>query len=319
MDILRLSRFGLQTMKRWDWRAIVVCALTAFTFWVFNALNAEHTSTIEVPLVLRYESNGQEIVAVKPPPEHINVNITGIGWTLFRKSIGIGMQPVEVYLTNPTAQTFLTSRTLRPYVDERLDDAKTINYIAEDTVFFDYDTLTAKSVPVYFDSMSIVLAENYRVVSTVSVQPDTVRFNGPASLLAQLGDTLFITLAPTPINKDFDENLAFSISDKKLVKSNVDQVRVKFAVRKFRNERSNVRVTMVNFPDDYSFTVYPEEGYLDYFIRDDLEVRPGDSVKIILDYKDLNKRDSTICPKTVLTSKMVDVIAKPEFFKITID
>src|SRR5690348_17618570 len=93
-SILNILRFN----KR-NWKAVVLCVFAATVFWFFNALNKNYTANITFPLGFKYREDGY--IPVRPLPDTIKVNFTSNGWNLFRRSIGIKVEPLFIPLERP--------------------------------------------------------------------------------------------------------------------------------------------------------------------------------------------------------------------------
>src|SRR5436190_17094022 len=93
------SIFNLLRFNRKNWKAVVLCGFAATVFWFFNALNKNYTTNINFPIA--FEFNQDNYVAVRPLPQVVRVNVTGMGWSLFRKSVGLNVPPLVVPLERP--------------------------------------------------------------------------------------------------------------------------------------------------------------------------------------------------------------------------
>src|SRR5215216_6687499 len=93
-SILNILRFN-----RRNWKAVALCIFAATVFWFFNALNKNYTTNINLPLVFDYDR--ENFMAVRPLPEAVRFNVTGLGWNLFRRSAGLKIPPLVVPLPQP--------------------------------------------------------------------------------------------------------------------------------------------------------------------------------------------------------------------------
>ncbi len=304
-------------MKTWDWRAILISILLSITFWVFHALNAEHTANIKLPIQMSVAgADSLPIVEVVPPPAYLNVNVTGYGWTVLRKTFGMGLEALEVEVKNPLTENYIATKTFRSAIDELLQEMKSINYLLEDSIFFDYDTTTIKEIAVILPADTIDLEEGYRIISDIIVVPSTLQLTGPASELATYPDSVWVGLEDDQISSSYEEELDLPLPKNPLVRADYNQLNVMFDVGFFINQRMQVPVSVINFPEKKPYEIVPSEATLDFFILETEEITPDDYLLILLDYEDYQKADSTILPKVYLPDKMKDVITTPERFKI---
>lgn len=94
-SILSFLRFNNK-----NWKVILLCIFAAAIFWIFNSLNKNYSASIDFPLAFDYDQ--ESYVAVKSLPDEIKLNVTGLGWDLFRKSAGLKVPPLRIPLENPS-------------------------------------------------------------------------------------------------------------------------------------------------------------------------------------------------------------------------
>jgi hypothetical protein len=150
------------------WRIVFLCFIAASTFWLLNALNKSYTTRISYPV--RFNYNRERFIPVKPLPEEVVVNVTGQGWRLLRKSMGLDVRPAEINVRNLPGATFLTGSSLRPTLSTLLDGLQ-LNFVATDTLFFRFDHRVERTIPLTVDSSVLELAENYVILPPVQVIP----------------------------------------------------------------------------------------------------------------------------------------------------
>src|SRR6187431_968935 len=109
MSFLR-SIFNLLRFNRKNWKAVVLCVFAATIFWFFNALNKNYTTNITFPLAFDY--NSENYVAIRPLPEAVRINVTGMGWDLFRRSLGLKIPPLVIPLERPSQINRIVGSTL---------------------------------------------------------------------------------------------------------------------------------------------------------------------------------------------------------------
>lgn len=309
----------LQELKTWDWSAMIVCFMTAFIFWIFHSLNDDHTSTIEIPVDVKVKEDN--VVALQEPPEYVSVNATGNGWTLLSKSLGVGKNKLTINLEDPVAVKYLAGKFLLKELSQVLKGLK-VNYILEDTLSFNYDTLTNKRLAVEIDSSSFHFQNGYRRVGKINVVPDSVTFRGPTTELARFPDILKLSSEDVePIAENLNEYIPIEIpfkNEKRLVVSQYDEVKVSFDVHYFISSTDKTRQLRVNFPikDDSLFLLEPKDVYISYIIREDL-INSIDSIPVVIDYKDINWADSTVTPKVFLDNDNYEnILLSPKYLRV---
>lgn len=289
-------------LKYVNWRITLLSGFTATVFWFFNALNKEYTARINYPIRIVYPRDS--LVAVRELPEQLPVNVTGGGWQMLKKTISVNVDPIRIVPENPGQTRYLTGAGLLPMFSEQLDGLN-VNYVAVDTVHLQIEPIIQRQLAVAVDSAGVSLEDNYGITSPIRIEPDTINFAGPASLVEELPENFIITLSETDIDRNYDEELSMDLFSSSLITKEPEVIRVRFEVKEFVNRREMVNLEMVNFP--YDSALYPEVSQVevDYWIRKDVvgRERTLDFI-VIADLNNMNPQDSTIALEILLMSGM---------------
>lgn len=303
----------IQNIREWDWRALSVCFITAFTFWIFHALNAEHTTSIHVPLSVEYEN--EQIVALRTPPNHLTVNVTGNGWALITKSFP-GGNTLNLELNDPVRTSYVPGKTLLEEINQLLKNMK-VNYIVEDTIFFNYDELVSRPIVMRVNKDSLPLGEGYEAVSHIYINPDTVTFTGPQSYVQTLPNHLYLDLHDfEPIEESFDEVVKVNFLKKDHLSVDYKEVNVTFEVAYILHQKLPVKLKLVDFPEHIKPSINTSDVYVSYDIKEYDVMEELDTVTVWLEFKDLNLADSTVKSQVVLDKKYMNVKVHPERVKV---
>lgn len=294
----------LVPLRKSNWKVILLCFSTAATFWFFNALNKEYTTRINYPVSLVFDRDS--LVALKYPPDAIPINVTGGGWQLLKRTISGSAEPVIIEPENPVQTQFFTSNNLLPIFSSQLTDIN-INYIATDTIFFKIDPYADKRLGIKLDSASIQLREDHFITSKIVVEPDSVNFHGPLSMINQLPDVFVVSLSEKNINNQYDEELSLDLFSPTLIKKYPEVIHIKFDVEEFVEQNLTLNLELVNFP--YDSTVYINTTEINVSFRVQKSFRnqsTKDNFLIIADLNDIQTADSTIT---------IEIMDSPEFIK----
>lgn len=283
---------SLAPLRRANWKVILLCFTTAATFWFFNALNKVYTTRIDYPVVVVF--NKDSLVALKDPPDEIPINVTGGGWQLFKRTISISTDPVVIEPENPVQTHFFTATNLLPIFSSQLNDLN-INYIATDTIFFKIEPYKEKRLSIKMDSTSINLRENYHITSDILVEPDSVNFRGPISLINQLPEVFLVSLSDKNISSSYDEELSLDLFSPSLIKKIPEVIHVKFDVEEFVDQTTSLTVELVNFP--YDSSIYIQSNLVEASFKVQRSFRSKvkrEDFLLIADLNNMHASDSTI-------------------------
>ena len=80
-------------------KVAIFCLVAATIFWFFNRLNKEYSATIRYPIVLDFDTD--EFVATGELPDQVQINVSGLGWTIFKSGYLFNAEPIFVRIDNP--------------------------------------------------------------------------------------------------------------------------------------------------------------------------------------------------------------------------
>lgn len=269
-----------------------MCLMAATTFWFLNALNKDYSTRLSYPIQFDYDDS--TYVSITPVPKKVRLNVSGYGWNVVKKSLQISTIPLTYRISNPLQVKYITGTTLLPSITEQLRDIK-INYVVEDTIFFDFDRTSTKKVALKVDSTALNLSEGFRIVTPVSISPRFIQFNGPASLLKALPDSIFLNIPFKNIDENFEEEIAVNYVQSSLIEADYNKVQINFNVSAFKKETQLVSIQKVNFPRKDSLILADQLLEVSYWLQtaEANTVQPED-FRLVADYHTFNKKDSTV-------------------------
>src|SRR5688572_11639754 len=179
------SIFNLLRFNKRNWKAVALCVFAATVFWFFNALNKNYTANITFPLAFEYRQEGY--IPVRPLPDKIKVNVTGIGWNLFRRSIGVKVPPLIIPLERPTEVKKIVGAALPALFANQLDGSQ-INFVLTDTLYIAIEPRSTRYMSLKVDAPSILFRDGYGMAGPASVTPDSILIEGPLGLIRNLSE-----------------------------------------------------------------------------------------------------------------------------------
>ncbi|UII28219.1 hypothetical protein LVD15_07275 [Fulvivirga maritima] len=273
-------------------RVIVLCVFAATTFWFLNALNENYSTTLKYPVRFIYDQDSY--MAVERLPENVQLNVSGLGWNLFRNSLGIKVTPLEIPLETPADYKKIVGTSLPGLISEQLDEFQ-LNYVLTDTLFVNIERRISRTFHLSVDSATVSLDSDFKIISPIVFSPDSVLLQGPENILSEMSDTVYVKIPQEDIDENYDEDVAISIPNQSLIHRNPPTVKVQFKVAEFVTQSKAVPVTLNNFPDQY----IPEKAEVEvtYQIEGNRQEEVNNvDFNVVLDFKAMDKQDSTILP-----------------------
>jgi hypothetical protein len=226
-----------------NWKAITLCFIAATVFWFFNALNKNYTTNINFPLEFEYDQEG--FIPVRPLPSSVRINVTGMGWDLFRRSSGLKVPPLVIPLERPAdvkkivAQPGLFAAQL-----ERFE----INFVLTDTLDVAIEKKVSRWITLRLDAGSIRLKENFVRTSEPRLEPDSIFVEGPLPLVNNFLEPVYLRLAEDNIDDDYKEDVEVEFVNNNLIKRNPPTVSVTFNVDRLINLNDSIPLKLINYP-----------------------------------------------------------------------
>ncbi|UII33839.1 hypothetical protein LVD17_08430 [Fulvivirga ulvae] len=278
-------------------RVIILCVFAATTFWFLNALNENYSTTLKYPLQFVYDK--EKYIAIEELPENIQVNVSGLGWNLFRNSLGIKVTPLRIVLESPSELKKITGGALPALISDQISEVE-LNYVLTDTLHINIDRKTTRTFPVKIDSTAISLASGYRVVNSIRYTPDSVTLEGPDGILTQMPDTLLVSIPQKDIDENFKEDVPVNTPNNNLIKRNPPTLNIVFGVEEFIQTSESTPLKTVNFPENGKAYIEKNTINIGFLVsQSKREEVTSEDFEAVVDYNDINKTDSTIAPKLV--------------------
>ena len=220
------------------WKVVLLCLAAASTFWLLNALNKNYTN-IRTNYPLTFVYNPEKFIPLKPLPEEIEINVSGKGWKLLRKYLMLDVRPAEIIIQSLPRRNYLHGSALRPQLASVLDGLQ-LNFVVTDTVHFSFDRRIKRRLALHLDSAAIKTAEDVYIASPVVVAPDSVLFDGPASIVGKFPAPFPISLPPSTLDRSFNRFIPLEYPNKSLVTASVPDVEVSVAVSPLLWQQSTI-------------------------------------------------------------------------------
>lgn len=298
-----------------QWKVVLIAFLAATTFWFFNSLNKEYTTSFNYPVSFDY--NADSLISVKPLPKYVSLDVTGGGWILLRKTAIFSPKPLEIDLSKSLGSSMLQWRDLLSSFREQIGDLN-INQILQDTLSVQIEPIRQKKVAIKIDSLSIQLDEEYRVTSPIITSIDSITLTGPKSFIDTLSGSYRLQMPQVGIDDDFNREIPIRVPRADLIISNPSTLDVSFEVSKFEEVELTVGVEWMNTPSNSRLLLDSQFVTVSFLARESEanEFTASDFI-VIADYSMLNKSDTTVLAMlTAFPTQVEEVKISPEIIKL---
>lgn len=321
MSTLRKYFKKFKPKKPSNIKVVVLCVITATTFWVLNALNKDDYNTV-VNQPLRFSYDREEYMAVEDLPSHIKIEIHGNGWDLLRKYFQFNVTPFVIELEDPSRQSYLPTRSFQRELAERLAPTQLLG-VLEDTVYFRVDKIVSRKVDIVVDTTENTLAKNHEFASDIKIDPPSITVKGPITIIQQLEGKIMVDLGEENISDHFSRLLPVQLDKekRKYLKLEEETVYVDFEVVAFLEQRKQLEVNKVYFPANVN--IQEENPIVQVsFLVDERRVEDLEKLDLqaILNFNNRNREDSTVAVSLNTNPRFIKHVQfEPEKFKLVYD
>ncbi|MCP4460652.1 MAG: hypothetical protein GY816_21915 [Cytophagales bacterium] len=275
-----------------QWKVVIIAFAVAATFWFFNSLNKDYTTSLSYPVSFAY--NQDSLISVRTLPSNIDLDVTGGGWSLLRKEPLFNPTPLTIDLENPVGVNYLTWLEKLPIIREQMGDVSVIQVI-QDTLRIQIEPILKKKVKIWIDSMKIKLADNFRLVSSITCPNDSITLIGPKSFIDTLESDFELQLLEGAIDENYDDDVLVVVPRPGLIRSDPAFVQAIFEVDQFNDLQIEVPVEVLNFPEDSTHRLAEEKVTVHFTVQRSLQQEyVASDFAVSADFNILRKRDSTV-------------------------
>lgn len=288
------SIFNLLRFNKKNWKAVVLCVFAATVFWFFNALNKNYTTNISFPIAFDYNDNAY--IPIRPLPTEVKINVTGMGWNLFRRSTGLKVPPLTIPLEHPEQIKKIVGSTLPAFFANQLEGFE-INFILTDTLHIAIEHRMQRWVKLRLDSPSILFRKGFGMSSSAMLSPDSIFLEGPITLINALESPVLLKLSQRNIDEDFSEDVEVKFLNEELVKRDPPTVSVRFNVDKLVEIIDSVELKVINAPTTSRPATEIKQWPCVYSIpQRQMSQYHADSVYAVIDLKDFKRGEIKVLP-----------------------
>jgi hypothetical protein len=287
--IVNLFRFN-----RTNWKAVALCFFAAAVFWLFSALNKNYATNVRFPL--QFEFDRAKYVPAQPLPDDIYLNVSGNGWDLFRKSFGVKPTSLVVPLERPTEVKKIVGSTMPALLAGQMGNLK-INHVVTDTLYLHVELKDSGQYKLAVNARGISFRKGYGRISPIVVLPDSVRLEGPKSVIHSLPDSLIVVLPDKKLSGNFREEVEILVQGES-IRRNPPVVEVIFEVGPVVDVAKKIKLELLNMSKGMNITQEADSITCQIQIPQArvADFRQMTGVKAIVNLKDFQKGQKRLLP-----------------------
>ena len=238
-------------------KLFLVFLLCSGLAWFVSNLAEQYSSNATFDIY--YGNTPDSLLLNSVSKNNIKVRLRASGFQFLM--FGFKNKTVEVDLTElekKGAKYFVSPSTYRSQIENQLSKFIRIEDMDRDTLFFDFQRLYKKKVPV-LPKVTIDLEQNYLMDNNYSLLPDSITVMGPKKEIDTLtGLTTEILVLPHTTN-DISEQLKLNLpANLKNTKYSHHSITLSAKVFKFSEKVFKVPVVVINVPEGVGIRTFPE-------------------------------------------------------------
>ena len=166
-----------------------------------------------------------------------------------------------------------------------------------DSLFFNYDRLKTKNVPVVLNS-SINFSQGFDYFENFTIIPDSISVIGPELVLESINTITTKKLILDNLKSSINENLLLDIQNTNLKYSN-KSVKLFIDVEKSTESILDIPVSIINIPKDIKLNYYPKMIKISFTVSlDNYQKYSSKDFKIICDFNQISL-DGKLTPEVI--------------------
>ena len=238
-----------------------VCLLIATALWFLNALNKTYVTEISYPV--KYTDLPKSKLLVSELPEEMTLEIRAHGFALLRYKVSTAFQPI-VFNVNSYSDGIIEKDDLLSFtvntskVKERISsqlntDIELLN-IRPEQITFEFSRFESKTLPV-IPQVDYSLKYHYLLQNDITVEPDSLRVEGPAAIVDTLRAIHTKPVKYTKLAKNIDRKV--KLQNIEGIEFDQKDVRLRIEVERYTEARKTIPLRVKNLPDSLQMRLFP--------------------------------------------------------------
>ena len=282
-------------------------------FFIFFLISILFSTIVKLTKVytknISYKINLTEI-----PDDKIIINQSADSLKLTISSFGFDF--IKYYLSNQTinisskdildnSQSYvITQSNNYSQIDNFINPDFELVSINFDSIFFDYDKLGTKNVPVVLNS-SINFSQGFDYFKDFNLLPDSISVIGSEKALNSINLINTKELVLDDIKSSVTQNLELDISNTNNLKYSDKSVKIFIDVEKSTESILNLPVSIINIPTDININYYPKTIKVSFSVSlDNYQKYSSKDFKIICDFNEISQ-DGKLTAEIINQPKLI--------------
>ncbi len=279
----------IEKLKEREAKLFLVFLCISTSIWFISKLSNTFEGGTEFNLEFTNLPDNYMLIEASHTKLGIKLDALGfqfLGMSLFKKDINIDISNA----IKKDTKYFLPKTKYWKQIEKQLPGSMKLLEVMNDTIFFDFQEVTSKKVPVK-PNIQINLEQNYLLDGVLNIKPDSILIKGPKNKIDTLSYVRTSEIFLTNLTSNFSKKSALIKSENlKHATFSSQSVIISGRVSKFSEKKVIVPITILNLPKNIVIKTFPKEvavicmGTLDSLKEIDIS-----AFKVIADYNQVKE------------------------------
>lgn len=256
-------------LSKIDLKVYFICVLIATFIWLMMKLSDGYSKEIEVPI--QYVSIPKGMILVNQPVNVLKVPVESQGFQMvtiaLRNNKKVKVELSNLHLRRTKYKRWVASVAAKSFnveISSQLGIELASANVQPDSIFFVFDSLLTKEVPVIVESR-ISYLEGNTLYGDIQLSPSKVQISGPALSIESIKSIRADSLIMERVSEGFSQNLKLK-SPGDLIKLNPQNVMVSGNVTKFSEFTVELPIKIETNVSNLKIKLFPPKAKLRYSI-----------------------------------------------------
>ncbi|RLD37640.1 MAG: hypothetical protein DRI74_06155 [Bacteroidetes bacterium] len=301
----------------------LVSLLIAFGLWLLIKLSGDFQTENKVKLV--FHNFPIDKVLINKPDSILQIKTNNNGFDVLNQSLfsktrylNINFRKAHFLNTRNNIQTYyILCSSLQQEVESKFEITEQILNIRPDSIIFQFEKLASKKLKIE-PKINFSFKPRFKQYEKMKIEPDSLVFFGPASLLKSLTSISTQSFDFQNIDSNIDTLIPLSLPNNKLI-SKQESVKFQLAVEEYTERKIKLPIQL-QIDNEVKYKIFPSEAQITFQValKDYAKIKPiafeliaipdsSQSGKLLLK---LSKQ-----PKNIIVSNIQPAIAEYIIFK----
>jgi hypothetical protein len=234
-----------------------------------------------------------------------------LGFNIKKKKIKIDLSQIQ----ERNSRYFIPPNVYRTQIERQLTGSMTLLEIERDTLFFDFDQLSSKKVPVHA-RVRLDFAQNHLLEEDLNIEPKIITITGPKNEIDTIENVRTEKLDLNNLTSDFSRKVGlYKAQELKNTSFSFTQVLVQGKVSRFSEKIIEVPIKVIHLPEGMQIRTFPDKVSVLCRARlNELSDLDSSDFQITVDYGEVSATSSKEMlflklskkPKTVFSADLLE-------------